>query len=206
MKSSTLFTFGLLLLTNSVVASEQDKQQLRRQLDSLLNYHASFTQRVIDVNNQLIQASEGSIWLVKPAKFRWQYNDEDAAIIVADGENVYNIDGFVEQVSIFSQSEITMNNPFMLMISDDPSIWQDIDVTYKAPAYKIESKSPDAALRVLTLMFGDEGLLELHSVDNQGQKNHLIFDDIVINQPVDANLFKVDIPDDYVIDDQRTKP
>jgi outer membrane lipoprotein carrier protein len=195
------------LEASAVVANTASvKQKLQNILAKTSNYSAEFKQEIIDNEGNLLQSASGLISLAKPNQMRWETQFPDETVLVADGKSVFNLDSAVEQLTIFEQQDIGQNNPLMLLVSDDEEQWKQVTVSQTSTQnqYAIVSVDPTSNIRSVLLTFSQDTLVSLESVDIQGQVNKLAFDSVKVNQAMNPNTFKVDVPDYFVIDDQRS--
>lgn len=182
------------------------KQKLQNILAKTSNYSAEFKQEIIDNEGNLLQSASGLISLAKPNQMRWETQFPDETVLLADGNSVFNLDSAVEQLTIFEQQDIGQNNPLMLLVSDDEEQWKQVTVSQTSTQnqYAIVSVDPASNIRSVLLTFSQDSLVALESVDIQGQVNKLVFDNVKVNQTMNPNTFKVDVPDYFIIDDQRS--
>ncbi len=194
-------------LANNTQDIEEDfsaKADLRKTLQGMETMKASFTQSVMDVKGSILQQSKGRIALKKPQMLRWEVSEPEESLMIADGNTVFNIDPFVEQVTMISQKSLTNNNPLMLLISNEDSHWKSIEVSKQGDQYTIKSLATDSPITLVLLEFDKQShLRSLISIDRQQQKNELIFADSEINQGLQADLFQYNIPENWAVDDQR---
>jgi outer membrane lipoprotein carrier protein len=195
----------LVLSSQSFAATDKEpKAELKVLLGALQSYQADFTQTIEDWTGEVLQQSEGKLTLQKPNQLRWQVSQPDESLFIADGAVVYNIDPFVEQVSLLDQSQIIDNNPLMLLISDDPAAWNEVNISYSEGSFIINATNPDANITELALTFTDDILSALVSKDKQRQTNRIVFTNAQQNIKVADNSFTAIYPESYVIDDQRS--
>ena len=90
-------------------------------LSKLVSYSANFSQSISDINGKELQRTSGTLTLKTPNMLRWETQLPDETLLIADGTTVWNVDPFVEQVTVMQQQSITQNNPLMLLVSDDDS-------------------------------------------------------------------------------------
>lgn len=186
------------------VVSIDSKAELQSKLRNISSFQAAFTQQVSDSDGELVQALEGQITIGKPNKMRWLVESPDESLLIADGTAVYNIDYFVEQVTIIEQASLVGINPLALLLEDQSSTWNDVNVTYSGEnAYKVTSQDTEANVTGVVLTFNDDKLIELKAFDKQGQTNQINFESIKLNPMLELNLFTADIPDGFTVDDQR---
>jgi outer membrane lipoprotein carrier protein len=179
-------------------------EKLKAILGALNSYEARFNQQIIDAQGETLQSSEGQIYLQKPNKMRWEVSSPDESLFIADGSVIYNIDHFVEQVTLIEQCNITNNNPLMLLISDDADAWNNVTINEDEQGFTVRSKDENANIVLLNLRFENDILTSLSSIDRQEQSNVIVFSDISQNTNISSAQFVPNIPDTYVVDDQRS--
>jgi outer membrane lipoprotein carrier protein len=189
----------------SFAKEQQDAtKELKTLLSSLHNYQADFVQTIEDWSGEILQQSEGKLILQKPNQLRWQVMLPDESLFIADGRVVYNIDPFVEQVTLLDQAQIIDNNPLMLLISDDPAAWDEVSIRLSEGTYVVSSLDAEANITELALTFNDGQLSALVSKDKQRQVNRIVFENVEQNGAVPVGSFVPTYPEGYVIDDQRS--
>ena len=179
--------------------------ELKSKLALLVSYSANFSQSISDITGKELQNSSGKLSLKTPNMLRWETQLPDETLLIADGTTVWNVDPFVEQVTVMQQSSITQNNPLMLLVSDDVQQWDAVTVEKQATRFTVTSKDESANIVSLTIEFNGDVLSRLQSTDRQQQKSLLVFSNIAQNQSLDSSLFSFEISDNYIIDDQRGK-
>ncbi len=134
----------------------------------------------------------------------WSVISPEASLIIADGETVYNVDPFVEQVTLMDQSSLTASNPLMLLISNNESQWAQVNVEKVDGDFVVRSLDVNASISLLILSFNDKDELSLlSSVDRQQQRNLIAFSNVQMNIPIPTGTFTYVPEDTWVIDDQR---
>ena len=203
LKQLILFT-TVLLNSTFVLASDLDaKQQLKVKLLKLQTYQANFTQTVVDIENTLLQQATGRIVLQQPNKFFWELFEPNESVLLADGNNIWNIDPFLEQVVVNDADIALENNPLILLTNTDSSQWQEFEVSQLDGQFIITPREPNGGIDSLRLVFNNDTLVELETQDGQQQKSSLLFSDIKQNHSLPADTFLFVMPDDYELDDQR---
>ncbi|MBF7072852.1 outer membrane lipoprotein chaperone LolA [Glaciecola sp. MH2013] len=183
--------------------SSPDKEELRQVLSQLTSFEAVFSQSISDESGEELQSSSGRLLLLAPNKLRWETSYPDETVLIADGEAIWNIDPFVEQVTVISQSSMTANNPLMLLINDTDEQWNAITVNKRKGSYELFTSDETASIRQLNIKFENGLLTELTSIDNQQQKSLLVFSDIKQNTDVQKSSFEFSVPPTFIVDDQR---
>ncbi|MBU3022821.1 outer membrane lipoprotein chaperone LolA [Aestuariibacter sp. A3R04] len=190
----------------SVHASVTPKEMLKRHLSELHYFSASFSQVVSDGNDELVHEAKGVLYLARPDKLRWETRFPDESLLIADGDSVWNIDPFVEQVTILDQEAAIKDNPFMLLISTDDTVWEKFTVSadnQHPERYTVTPNSVEGQVRALVFSFTEGTLQSLSVRDAQDQTSLLSFSDINTKTPPQQSLFQARVSDTYVVDDQR---
>jgi outer membrane lipoprotein carrier protein len=215
----TRFTSGILLsasclLSGFIYADDTSpSDELKQTLGALEYVSAKFSQTVYDEQEVVYEAS-GSLYLAKPGKVRWETEFPDEALMIADGESIWNIDAFVEQVTVLDQSQSVENNPIVLLTSQDASVWdqfaiskvndlQKLGVSDVSHGFYIRSLQDSPQIQALTLYFNQEVIVGMSTLDAQGQLSQLAFNTVNTKDAIAASMFEVNIPDNYTLDDQR---
>jgi len=194
----------VLLNSTFVLATDMDaKQQLRVKLVKLATYQANFTQTVVDIENTLLQQATGRLALQQPNKLYWELFEPNESVLLADGDNIWNIDPFLDQVVVNSADVALKNNPLILLTNPDSSQWQEFEVSQSDSQFIITPRELNGGIESLRLVFKGDTLVELESQDGQQQKSVLLFSDIQQNHLLPADTFLFVMPDGYELDDQR---
>ena len=64
---------GLLLFIPAIAQAEQVPPYFTAFFTGLLTMQADFDQQVVDGNKQLLLSSQGHMWIMRPGRFRWDY-------------------------------------------------------------------------------------------------------------------------------------
>lgn len=211
-------------VATATLVSESDaiSSSLQALLSDMKQFRAGFDQTVVDAQQNVVHEAQGTLTMTRPNKLRWETTFPDETLLVADGEAVWNVDTFVEQVTVISQANAIKDNPIVLLTSTDEATWSkfsiskmssgvsadnaasDINDDTTLQSFQITPKEEGGQIVTLTLTFnqGDE-LASLNMLDAQQQISTLVFNNIETRFPVPADTFSVDIPDSFIVDDQR---
>jgi outer membrane lipoprotein carrier protein len=193
----------LLLFTSSTLAEViNDKPVLRGLLAKINTLQATFTQVVNNSEGKPLQSSSGNLILQQPDRVFWQVLVPDETLLIANGERVFYVDEFVEQVSIFSQKDMISNNPLMLLTSSDDEVWEQFSVVQQNLAYVVTPINNEGQITQLTLRFIQDELTQFTLLDNQGQVSQFTLNGTVLNMPLPINQFSYAIPEGFSVDDQ----
>lgn len=201
-----VFKTSALLLAASCsfsVLAEDAQQLLKQQLAQLKTFTANFSQQVVDAEGELLQTSSGKISLAQPNKLHWQVAPPNENTLIADGQTLWHVDPFVEQVVAMRQQDAVANNPMILLTEPDSEHWQQFSVSVEGRKYVIRALSDESHVLSLSLTFEQQQLVKLAMQDRQEQTSTLSFSEIEQNQPLAAELFEFTLPEGFELDDQR---
>ena len=188
-----------------VAAATIAKQELRQRLATITSLQSTFTQTVTDEENNPIHTSTGNLVLQQPNRVYWQALVPDETVLIANGEQVFYVDDFVEQVSIFDQADMVSDNPLMLLTSTDDNVWEQFTVTQKSDSFEVTPLDAQGQIQALTLQFTQGELRAFTLLDSQAQRSEFVLSNITMNMPLPVSQFQYEIPAGYSIDDQ-TQP
>jgi len=196
--------FGLFLFSLSVQANET--------LDNFLNgfqsLQANFTQTLYDEKGEILEVSRGEVYLQRPGRFRWQYQDPYQQLIVANGKHIWIYDQDLEQVTIKDFDVDTQNTPALLLSSERPisdffTVHDLPNSTNNEQQIKLLPKSQDAQFSTMQLLFDGQSLNRLHVQDKLGQTSVIAFTQQQQNPVLNSDLFEFTPPEGIDLIDGR---
>jgi outer membrane lipoprotein carrier protein len=193
----------VLALLASQSAYADDKADLKKLIEQINTFEASFSQKVIDVDGKAIMQGKGKVHLSHPSLIRWHALEPDENLLVSDGTTlwIYNID--LEQVTATSAKQAIDSTPFALLASHDDALWSNYKVTKVADAYVIAPIEQNGQVKQLSLYFKDQQFSQLVIEDLSQQKSEFTFSDSQSNKPLQSTLFTFTLPEGVELDDQR---
>ena len=195
-----------LLFVSGVQATAEQADGLKNKLARLHSYQASFVQTVVDAKNQPVQqAGEGMLTLKQPSLFRFETLSPEPNLFIGDGKTLWHYNELLEQVSLYDATKEVNRTPFVLLTSNDASLWQQYEVTGEGQQFVITPKNPDNPVRQLILTFSGLGLSHMAVLDSNGQRSDFEFLAIQNNVNIDNSLFKFEAPAGVEVDDLRNK-
>lgn len=84
---------------SSKVSSNNTANKLNQLLNRYKTYQADFQQTVFDEKDQVIQRSQGRMFLMRPFKFRWETTDPVRQVIITDGKELWTYDQDLAQAT-----------------------------------------------------------------------------------------------------------
>lgn len=173
-------------------------------IDKLQNFHktvksfkADFTQKVFDETKQIVQSGEGTVVLLRPGKFRWNYSKPDKQVVTSNGKKIWIYDEDLEQVTIKTLSGTIGQTPARVLsgIGSLDKNFKLIDQGVKSDIYwvKLQPKGKDNQFQGIRLGF-NKSLKVMELTDNLGQLTRIKFKNLVINPKVMTSIFTFKIP------------
>ena len=183
----------------SGTAFADDKADLKAKLNAFNEFSASFVQEVTDKSGKEVMNSSGMLALKKPAKFMLHTLNPDEQVLFCAGNDIYFYDPFVNQVSIFSRSELSAS-PFILLSDMSDNVWANYDVRHENGVYIITPNRQGDIVN-LRLSFKGSDIDTISLVMKDGNINTYKLSDG--RRSADPQVFEYKIPEDAEVDDER---
>jgi chaperone LolA len=194
---------------NAVAATGSDDPglvRLRDFLTGVTTLRADFRQRVVDSRQQIVEDSTGRVLMQRPGRFRWDYQQPYARVIVADGSKLWLYEADLEQV-IIRQLQAGIGDTPAALLTGKQNVLERFAVSKSWQADGLQwislvPKAADADFAAVRLGFAGPKLVNLELDDRLGQQTQLEFSRVEINPQLPENSFRFDIPSGAdVIDD-----
>lgn len=203
--------FSVLLITSFSAAADRSESaearaSLLARLANMQSLQADFAQTVTDQNGELVQQLHGRFALARPNLLYWQTDAPDETVMIADGSALWYYNPFVEQVSVYDQTDSMAQSPLLLLVDAESPAWADYQVSYEANSYALQPLPNSDARQSLQLLFADTTSSQLQRIildDGQGQLSTIELDDVQLNGTIAADLFRFELPAGVELDDQR---
>jgi outer membrane lipoprotein carrier protein len=179
-------------------AASTGEERLRGYLKGLETLRAEFHQYTLSADGGRMIESEGTLYLQRPGRFRWEYREPLEQVIVADGSRVWLHDIELDQISHQSQASALDGTPAQLLASDEP-----IETHFQILAWdpgdgrdwvELQPKQADAQVTRIRIGFIGPDLDTLLMEDSFGQLTRFSFLASKRNPKLDAKLFKMEQP------------
>ncbi|NQZ23521.1 MAG: outer membrane lipoprotein chaperone LolA [Colwellia sp.] len=191
------------LLSNHITNA---KSALMAKLATIKYFSADFTQQILDADgNELLNAS-GTLAVKKPNLVHWNTAEPDESLIVSDGQTLWYLNPFIEQVSAFRLDKALLNTPILLLTSNDPELWQHYSVSsMNENNFLIHTNNNNSQVKTLELRFkkNTDKLDSFTILDATGQLSIFKLSKLDQDVPPDNALFKFIISEGIELDDQR---
>jgi outer membrane lipoprotein carrier protein len=193
-----VLTASLLALTSIALAAPSGEARLKDYLKGLNTLTSEFRQYTLSADGGRMIESEGTFYLQRPGRFRWEYRAPMEQVIVADGDRVWLHDIELDQISHQSQSSALDGTPAQLLASNEP-IDRHFEIVTWDPGdgrdwVELQPKKADGQVTRIRIGFIGEALDTLLMEDSFGQITRFSFLDTKRNPKLDAKLFKLDRP------------
>ena len=184
---------GLLLLIPAISQAEQAPPYFTAFFTGLLTMQADFDQQVVDGNKQLLQSSQGHMWIMRPGRFRWDYEMPYKQQLVADGERLWSYDEDLEQVTVQPASQVLTSTPAMLLSGDKPleTVFniEEASTTGAGQTVTLVPKTDDSNVIRLQVHFSDKLLTHIDAEDSFGNTTIFSFSNLERNPKLDETIF-----------------
>jgi outer membrane lipoprotein carrier protein len=193
---SLVCALGLLALSTAAAAGGEER--LRAYLAGLETLSSEFRQITLSSDGGRMLESEGTLYLKRPGRFRWEYMNPTAQVIVADGKRVWLHDIELDQISHQGQDGALGGTPAQLLASDDPIErhfrilpWEAGD---EREWVELQPKAEEGQVVRIRVGFLGEALDTLLMEDSFGQITRFSFIGTTRNPRLKDDLFRFDLP------------
>ncbi|MEX0951375.1 MAG: outer membrane lipoprotein chaperone LolA, partial [Gammaproteobacteria bacterium] len=93
----------------------QGEEQLRAFMDEVQSLQTEFTQDLYDEAGTKIDSASGMLYLQRPGKFHWQYQQPYEQQILTDGETLWIYDSDLEQVTVRDVANNLQSTPAAIL-------------------------------------------------------------------------------------------
>jgi outer membrane lipoprotein carrier protein len=174
-----------------------DRAALVERLQALAEYTATFNQSVYGVRGEVLEHSQGRVWLERP-RFKWVVDDPYPQTLLIDGERLQLYDPDLEQLTVRSLDEALKDTPVSLLTSESVALSDDFRIMRigddAGDSFVVEPTSDDTLYREIVLHFDENGLSGLDILDHLGQRTEVRFAPDPESLPIDAATFTLDVP------------
>lgn len=183
---------GMLLLL-PVLASADPVQRLKSFYQTTPAMKAQFKQTVLDKQGRKVQEVNGTMQLLRPGKFRWDYFKPYVQLIVGDGTKVWLYDPELNQVTVRTLDHILGSSPAALLAGnlDVEKIFDLKDAGDEHGLEWVEARptDKDGGFDHVLLGFKGDQLAEMELHDNFGQTTVIEFFKLERNPKLTQQMF-----------------
>jgi len=190
----------LILAVVSANAFAEDKKAstgevyLEKFLVNTQTLQANFHQTLRTHEGEILQQTEGTFYLNRPGKFRWNYQSPFEQIIVSDGDRIWIYDVELKQVTVQKQSNSKSATP-MALLEDGSKLYQSfnifpLDEQNGIYRLKLQSKTKDSDFAEIVVGLDANGLRFMQLHDQFKQVTDIVFSDISTNTELSKDIFQ----------------
>jgi outer membrane lipoprotein carrier protein len=190
--------FALLVFLQPALA-QPTADRVEHFFNEVQTLDANFTQQVIGENGEQVAESSGNVQLMRPGRFRWEYEKPERQLILADGEKLWIYDPELEQATVKSVKGALGAAPIALLIGSQP-----LEDQFRVEQGKSQDglqwvelipKVQDIEFNRIKLGLGKDGINRMVLHDQFGQTTLIRLQDVRINQKIDPARFEFDPPE-----------
>ncbi len=172
--------------------------RLERFFEEVRSLEAKFVQKVFGEDGRLVQASSGRVQIMRPGRFRWEYRQPDAQLILADGEKLWIYDSELEQATVKTIETALGAAPIMLLTGERPLADEfEIKPVERRDGLewvKLRPKVQDTEFSRVILGLDEEGVKRMILHDQFGQTTVIRLLNVRTNAELSPDTFKFDPP------------
>ena len=190
------WVFCALLLVGTSVSAAEGMDRLKAFFAQKGAMSAEFVQTVEGAAFAQADESRGTLLLLRPGKFRWDYKFPYPQVIIADGQRLWIYDVDLEQVIVKPLDSALGDTP-ALLLSGDGNVSERFEISSLADQndqllwMRLVPKKEDTGFKEIRLGFGPKHLLGMELVDGFDQVTRLVFSNVEsgLTLPKDSFLF-----------------
>ncbi|NVJ04740.1 outer membrane lipoprotein carrier protein LolA [Myxococcus sp. AM001] len=172
------------------------------------DFRAGFRQDYKYKTFRRTQTSEGTVTYKKPGLMRWEYQKPSPRTFVLAGSKVYAYDPAAQSLTVANvdTSQLSASVTFLFgqgKLADEFNITQGACKDCKGTLLVLDPLKNEPRFRQVRLEVDPATAQVLKStvVDPDGSENAISFLNLKTNVGIDADSFKLDVPDDTRVDD-----
>ncbi|MBA59845.1 MAG: hypothetical protein CMQ40_11845 [Gammaproteobacteria bacterium] len=194
----------LVSLTFPGLADTRDAEfYLIRNFEKINSFRANLEQVVLDSGETYV----GNIWFKKPNFYRLEMNSPISQYIVSDGAYIWTHDVDLDQVIVKDVDQSAADMSLTLLIADPISFLDGNKVTRfpgeKTDSYLVEMETEDSIVKNVMVGFTSGRLSSFLLEPRVGDPFRIVFNEVVLNQPIKQSVFRFSVPPDVDLIDDR---
>jgi outer membrane lipoprotein carrier protein len=182
-----------LLLTLPSLAFANGTERLMEFFEKTSSMRAQFQQVVTDNRGQKVQEVSGTMQLLRPGKFRWDYQKPYQQEIVGDGTRIWLFDPELNQVTVRNMSQAIGSSPAALLAGSKEIernfVLEDLGVEDKLEWVLARPKDKDSGFDEVRLGFSKVGLERMNLKDSYGNLTSIQFSKLERNPNLNQKTF-----------------
>ncbi|MGD0490914.1 MAG: outer membrane lipoprotein chaperone LolA [Steroidobacteraceae bacterium] len=195
----TLFAIVFLVVLRSAPGIASPATDVDHYLTGLSSWSADFKQTITDGKGKELRSAAGKFYLERPGKFRWDYSEPSAQLILADGKQIWFYDKDLAQANVRDMDGTLASTPAMLL-SGNGSVSAEFDIKALPPDgglrwFQLIPKHPNTDFQLVRIGFDKDGeLTSMFLADKLDQITELSFTHPIKNPKFAPDLFSFTPP------------
>lgn len=195
-----LFSYAQSMRGDDLIGKIQGQYEITRDLV------AEFEQKTHVKMLDKVQRAEGTVYLKRPGKMRWEYRGQQKKEIIINGNRMWTHDPLQKQVTVTDLSKVSSSNTFMTFLTGMGDLRRDFRLEDEGPIsisedgfyhLRLIPKDPKTPFSKLTL-FVDSKSFQIRGTSFlglQGDLTVIIYKNIVLNKGLSDTIFHFQIPE-----------
>ena len=199
-----------LALVPLLAQAETPTESLKKVLKGYDRFSADFEQVTRKDQGATAEVLKGSMKISRPGLFRWETATPFPQLIVSDGEYVWIYDPDLEQATRKPADPKQTNGAALILNGDVAELAEQFEIYLpineeSRQLFELLPKDTQSSFQRIRLYFTQGVMSELMLQDVLGQQTTILLKDSVINEPMDASLFKFTPPNgtDVIVSNER---
>jgi len=179
-------------------ATQAAHDRLVAYLDATKTLTASFRSVQLDENRDAYAQLSGRVEIKRPGRFRWEYEQPEPELLVANGETLWHYTPDLEQVVVREIGQLSAANPAQLLVGD-VALDDEFDVVGASRLDnmdwgEIKPRKGESDFGSVRLGFVDGSLSMMEMGDKLDQITQFVFTDVVTNEALADTRFEFSPP------------
>lgn len=200
----------LALLVSAVVpaaaqppsSAEDIAARLQKKYETVRDFSASFTHQHEGGALRRKYLEQGTVYVKKPGRMRWEYTSPEKKLFVSDGTRLYDHDPASNQVTVADLPQGDDAASPALFLAGRGNIVRDFNISFAKTggagvyALRLQPKRPQDAFDWLELVVDRESLelRSLTALEAQGARSTFVFTNMKENVGLPDKMFEFQIP------------
>lgn len=181
------------LMLAAQTASADGMSSVKVFYEQTKSVRANFHQVVTDKQGRKVQEVDGEMQLMRPNKFRWDYQKPYEQQIISDGSQVWLYDTELAQVTVRTLDKSIGSSPAALLAggaSVDKS-FKLINAVRKDNLEWVSAtpKDKESGFSKILMGFKDNKIQEMSLIDSFGHTTKIVFSQVEVNPPLEEKSF-----------------
>jgi outer membrane lipoprotein carrier protein len=195
-KVGPYFLLPLLLVVQSV--SADGMSSVKSFYEQTKSVRANFHQVVTDKQGRKVQEVDGQMQLLRPNKFRWDYQKPYEQQIISDGKQVWLYDIELAQVTVRALSQSIGSSPAALLAggAEIDKAFKLINAVGKDKLDWVSTipKDKDSGFARILMGFNANKIQQMSLVDSFGHTTKIVFTQVEVNPVLEDKNFLFKVP------------